>query len=119
MKIFSFIVEYVSNILLALLLVPPVIFSGCLIVTNGDLEMCSMGIWDNFEYEGPCDYLNREWFYELSYNEAQCYLDRYPDSRKLSEMISAKLRSTGKSTASQKIAIHPVMTNPPEPTLFP
>ena len=68
---------YVAISTIGMLVFPPLVI--CLLTTDGDLETCSFGIWNNGYKEPEEKCYNRDWYYELSHSEAQCYLDRYPD----------------------------------------
>ena len=47
---------------------PPMII--CLLTTDGDLETCSFGIWNNGYKEPEEKCYNRDWIEELSHSQA-------------------------------------------------
>ena len=68
---------YLAMAMVGVWVFPPMVI--CLFSTSGDLDICSLGIWNNGYSDEEDKCYNRDWVDEISRSDAECYLERYDD----------------------------------------
>ena len=85
------ILAYVILSFLGLILFPPMVI--CLFLTEGDLDTCSFGIWNTGYKDRGVKCHERDWYEELTDDQAECYLGNYADLREkfVDDICNAKI----------------------------